>query len=180
MKKQLKQWTQIILIGSILTLAACSSHRTPPSEAAINEANSAYGAGAGGAQASGLGQESGFGEHGSGERILSKRTYYFEYDSYVVHTDDKPAILANADYLVSHPQAKIMLEGHTDPRGSREYNIGLGERRAKAVAAILTAKGVNPGQVRVVSYGAEKLASPGHTEADYQQDRRVVLVYLRR
>jgi len=178
---KLKKWGQVILVGiSILTLAACSSHRTPPNESAINEANSAYRTGAGGAHASGLGHESGFGEQGgSGERILSKRVYYFDYDSYIVHNEDKAAILANADYLVSHPRAKVMLEGHTDPRGSREYNIGLGERRAKAVADILTPKGVNPGQIRVVSYGAEKLAAAGHTESDYQQDRRVMLAYLK-
>jgi peptidoglycan-associated lipoprotein len=83
-------------------------------------------------------------------------------------------------YLLSHPLAKIILEGNTDPRGSREYNIGLGERRAKAVANIMLAKGVNPKQIRIVSYGAEKLAVPGHNEADYQLDRRVELVYLSR
>ena len=74
----------------------------------------------------------------------------------------------------------VLLEGHTDPRGSREYNIGLGERRAKAVAQVLTDKGVDPSQIRVVSYGAEKLATAGHSDSDYQLDRRVVLVYVQR
>jgi len=176
---KLKQWIRIILIsGSIMTLAACSSTRKPThDESAIDNANAAYNEGA---QSSGLGEESGFGDQASGGQMLSKRVYYFDFDSDVVHEADKPAIDANANYLLSHRNAKVMLEGHTDPRGSREYNIGLGERRAKAVAAILTAKGVNPAQVRIVSYGAEKLASPGHLEADFQQDRRVVLVYLRR
>lgn len=167
---------QIVLISSsILTLAACSSHKKPD-QSAINAANASY---SNGAEASGLGRESEFGEQG-GARSLSKRTYYFDYDNYVVREEDKPAILANANYLMSHHNAKIMLEGHTDPRGSREYNIGLGERRAKAVAALMTSKGVNPAQIRVVSYGAEKMASAGHSESDYQQDRRVVLVYLKR
>lgn len=173
---KLKQWIKVALIGaSIITLAACSTHKKRD-QSEINDANAAY---ADGTQASGLGEESGFGEEGSQDQ-LSKRVYYFDYDSNIVRSEDKAAIDANANYLIAHPNVKAMLEGHTDPRGSREYNIGLGERRAKSVAEILTAKGVNPAQVRVVSYGAEKLASPGRTEADFQQDRRVVLVYLKR
>jgi peptidoglycan-associated lipoprotein len=177
---KLNQWIQFILISSsIITLAACS-HKTPPNPSAVYEANSAY-HGNGKPEASGLGNESGFGDQGGGgERVLSKRVYYFDFDSNVVHEVDKPAIMANANYLSSRSKAQVMLEGHTDPRGSREYNIGLGERRAKAVAAILTAKGINPAQVRIVSYGAEKLASTGHNEDDYQQDRRVVLAFLKR
>lgn len=175
----LKKWMQVVLVGaSVLTLAACHSTHKSTDQSAIDGANSAYASD--GAHSSGLGSDSGFGDSGYGSRnMLSKRTYYFDYDSNVVHEQDKPAIMANADYLVAHPKMKIILEGHTDPRGSREYNIGLGERRAKAVAAILTAKGVGPSQIRIVSYGAEKLAVPGHTDADYQQDRRGVIIILK-
>lgn len=180
---KLKKWLQpILIVGSILTLAACSStHKKDQS--AINDANAAYSSND--AQASGLGEESRFGDqasaHGEGSgRSLSKRVYYFDYDSNMVKEGDKPAIDANGNYLSAHAQAKVLLEGHTDPRGSREYNIGLGERRAKAVAALLTTRGAMPGQIRIVSYGAEKLATPGHTEEDYRLDRRVVLVYVKR
>lgn len=170
---ELKKWIKVVLVGcGILTLAACSSHKRPD-QSAINAANASY---RNGAEASGLGDESEFGRSGRS----SSRVYYFDYDSYTVHDGDMPAISANANYLLSHHNAKVMLEGHTDPRGSREYNIGLGERRAKAVAAILTSKGVNPAQIRVVSYGAEKRNSAGRAESDFQQDRRVVLVYLKR
>src|SRR3990167_9125713 len=179
---KLMQWAKFALVSSsVVLLFACSSaHKRVNDQSAINDANASYAYQQ--AQTRGLGEESSFGDEGGGNgaRMLSKRTYYFDFDSDVVHGSDRPAIDANANYLLSHPRAKAMLEGHTDPRGSREYNIGLGERRAKAVAEILTAKGVRPAQVRIVSYGAEKLASPGHTEADYQQDRRVVLVYLQR
>jgi len=170
------RWIKTALVyGSILLLAACSSHRGG-NRSDVEAANASYGA-----EASGLGDESGFGDSGpTGSRELNKRTYYFDYDSNVVQEADKPAIYANASYLVSHPGVKIMLEGHTDPRGSREYNIGLGERRAKSVASLLLARGVSTSQISVVSYGAEKLASPGHSDADYQQDRRVVLVYMSR
>jgi peptidoglycan-associated lipoprotein len=170
-------WIKGILLGScIVALAACSHKK--PNQSAIDAANAAYGSD--GAQASGVGSESGFGDEAGGERILSNRVYYFDYDSNMVRDQDKPAISANANYLLAHPRAKVMLEGHTDPRGSREYNIGLGERRAKAVASILTAKGVSPAQIVVISYGAEKLAVAGRSESAYQQDRRVVLVYTKR
>ncbi|RDI41818.1 OmpA family protein [Aquicella lusitana] len=176
---KLKKWIQIILVSSsVITLAACSSkHKNAADNAAINDANNAYV----GAQSSGLGEESRFGDQaGGGQRASAERVYYFDFDSDVVREEYKPAIDRNADYLASHASAKIMVEGHTDPRGSREYNIGLGERRAKAVAEILTARGVNPAQIRIVSYGAEKLATPGRTEQDFQLDRRAVLVYLQR
>lgn len=173
---KLKKWIKVLLISSsVLTLAACHSARKPTDDSAVNDANAAYGA-----QASGYGDESSFGDRAGGTRTASKRVYYFDFDSNVVHDSDKPAIDANADRIAGNPSSKVMLEGHTDPRGSREYNIGLGERRAKAVADILTQRGVSPAQVRVVSYGAEKLASNGRTEADYQLDRRVVLVYPQR
>lgn len=177
-----KKWIKIVLvISSIFMLAAChKKQQQNMNMGSIEDANAAYDGSSRRAYSSGLGQEAAFGDYSQGDHITSKRVYYFDYDSYAVHDSDKPAILANANYLLSHPNAKVMLEGHTDPRGSREYNIGLGERRAKAVAAILTAKGVNPAQIRVVSYGAEKLAAYGHTEADFQKDRRVVLVYLKR
>jgi peptidoglycan-associated lipoprotein len=181
---QLKQWIRtILLITTIVTLTACHHARKPVDQASIDNANAAYQDDA--AQASGAGDEDAnfndqAGKKHSSNQSLSKKVYYFDFDSNVVRDSDKPAIEANADYVATHANAKVMLEGHTDPRGSREYNIGLGERRAKAVANVATATGVRPSQIRVVSYGAEKLASAGHSEADYQQDRRVVLVYLQR
>ena len=175
---KLKLWIKTALVcGSVLALTACSSMHKK-NQADVNDANAAYGSEA---QDSGVGQGSNFGDEAnmSGDQLLSKHVYYFDYDQSAIHDDDKPALAANAKYLMAHPRVKVLLEGHTDPRGSREYNIGLAERRAKAVAEFLQAKGVNSSQVRVISYGAEKLASSGHTEADYQQDRRVVIVYLK-
>ncbi len=174
----LRPWVKVILVGaSILSLAACSTGRKPVNKDAVNNENVAYND----AAASGVGDETRFGDQaGGGKRVASAgRVYYFDYDSNVVHENDVPAIAQNAEKVASN-SASAMVEGHTDPRGSREYNIGLGERRAKAVAQIMTEKGVSPKQLRVVSYGAEKPASPGRSEADYQQDRRAVLVYSQR
>jgi peptidoglycan-associated lipoprotein len=169
---KLKPWIKIVIVGaSLLTLAACSTGRK--SKDAVNGENSAY---SDASSTSGVGDETRFGDQAGGKRVAATgRVYYFDYDSNVVHDGDKPAIVQNATKIASSAST-AMVEGHTDPRGSREYNVGLGERRAKSVAQIMLAKGVDPKQLRVVSYGAEKPASPGTSEADYQQDRRVVLV----
>lgn len=175
---KLKTIAKVVLIGcSILALSSCSSTKhnngTGYDATGMNDMNTAAGA-----KASGLGQGQNYGdqEGGASARSLAKRTYYFDFNSYVVRESDKPAILANADYLVSHSRAKIILEGHTDPRGSREYNIALGEHRANAVLDMMKSRGVNPNQIRVVSYGSERPAVPGHSEQDFQLDRRVVIV----
>lgn len=165
----------LIIGGSILALCSCSAPKGNNSR----YANGAYGANGSGAESAGIGDDSSYSSENGGRRnLLMQRTYYFDFDQSAVHDEYKPAIYANADYLMAHPNSKIILEGHTDPRGSREYNVALGERRANAVAEILKDRGVNPSQIRVVSYGAERLATPGHTEEDFQQDRRAVIVRM--
>jgi peptidoglycan-associated lipoprotein len=172
---RLKKIAQVVLIScSILALGACSTAKKHGN-------SSSMGDGEGGAQTSGIEQGEGFGDEGGGSgQGLSKRTYYFDFNSFEIRQSDMSAIEANADYLVAHPNTKIILEGHTDPRGSREYNVALGEHRANAVLEVLKTRGVNPSQVRVVSYGAEQLAAPGHAEQDFQLDRRAVIVYVQR
>lgn len=108
---------------------------------------------------------------------LSKSTIYFMLDSSQVQSDFVPVIAAHAQYLVAHPDQRVVMEGHGDERGSREYNIGLGEQRAKSVAGMMKAQGVSEGQLQVVSYGEEKPAAAGHDEASWELNRRVELVY---
>lgn len=165
----------LAVAGSIAILSACSAPGTTKSSGSYQ--GSMNGHGASGAQTSGVSGDARFSDSVGPNALLAKRTYYFNYDSAEIQDQFKPAILANADYLIAHPHAKIVLEGHTDPRGSREYNVGLGERRANAVAQLMKSKGVNPTQIRVVSYGAERLAVSGRSEHDFQLDRRVVLVF---
>jgi len=171
---QLKKLAQLVLISAgLLTLGACASGVHDGDNPSVTDASAMDGS-----KTSGIGDNSGFDDQNGGAgHGLSQRTYYFDYDKSEVHDEDKPAIFANANYLVAHSSAKIILEGHTDPRGSREYNVALGERRANSVFELLKAKGVNPDQVRVVSYGAERLATQDRTEEGYRLDRRVVLVY---
>jgi peptidoglycan-associated lipoprotein len=102
---------------------------------------------------------------------------YFDYDSSEIRSGDVAIVAAHAAYLVKFPTARVRLEGHTDERGSREYNIGLGERRAQAVRRALLAQGVADAQVTTVSYGEERPASDGSDEAAYARNRRVEFVH---
>lgn len=110
---------------------------------------------------------------------LATRVFYFDYDSSEVKPADRPIIAAHAQYLASHPNVSVVVEGNTDERGSREYNIGLGERRAEAVRRLLLFQGATDKQIQTISYGEERPVALGHNEAAWKQNRRVELVYKR-
>ncbi|MGB4497158.1 MAG: peptidoglycan-associated lipoprotein Pal [Methylococcaceae bacterium] len=108
---------------------------------------------------------------------LSKRTIYFMLDSSQVQQDFVPVIAAHARYLLANPSQHVVLEGNGDERGSREYNIGLGEQRSKTVANMLKAQGVSESQLSIVSYGEEKPVAMGHDESSWELNRRVEITY---
>jgi len=109
--------------------------------------------------------------------ILAVRSFYFAFDRYNVNSKDYAIIRAHAQYLLQHPEKHVVIEGNTDVRGSREYNIALGQRRANAVKSMLRMQGVPKKQVRTVSYGAEKPIAYGDTETAYSLNRRDDLRY---
>ncbi|MDR3417706.1 MAG: peptidoglycan-associated lipoprotein Pal [Nevskia sp.] len=113
---------------------------------------------------------------GTGNADLSAHSVYFDFDK----SDIKPqgfGVITNwASYLTAHPTSKVRVEGNTDERGTREYNIGLGERRANAVVQALEAKGVSGTQLSVISYGKERPVALGHDESSWSQNRRADLV----
>jgi len=117
------------------------------------------------------------GEGSEAAALLSKRVVYFDFDSSTIHDQDRAIIEAHANYLSQHPTVKVTLEGHTDERGTREYNIGLGERRADAVKQMMVLMGVSPSQISTVSYGEERPAALGHDESAWHLNRRVEIVY---
>ncbi|MEQ6888088.1 peptidoglycan-associated lipoprotein Pal [Halomonas sp. CS7] len=110
-------------------------------------------------------------------RIPATRTIYFEYDSDTIRSEFEPVLTAHARFLRANPSATVILQGHTDERGTREYNLALGERRAGSVERYLNVQGVSPSQVEVVSYGEERPAARGANEQAYAQNRRVVFAY---
>ena len=108
---------------------------------------------------------------------LSVRIIYFEYDSTQISSDYRSAIEAHSLYLQQNPNTYITLEGHADERGSREYNLALGESRAKAVKQQMLLLGATSNQIRLVSYGEERPANDGHDDMSWQQNRRVEILY---
>jgi peptidoglycan-associated lipoprotein len=114
----------------------------------------------------------------SGE-LLSKRIVYFDLDRAEIRGDSQGVVAAHAAYLAKNPNQKVRLEGHADERGSREYNIGLGERRGQSVRRALALQGVAETQLSTVSYGEERPAAAGSDEQAYALNRRVEIVYLK-
>lgn len=108
---------------------------------------------------------------------LSKQVIYFELDSSQVKQDYVPVVAAHARYLAAHPNQHVILAGHADERGSSEYNIALGEQRAKAVERMMRSQGVTAGQLEIVSYGEEKPAVSGNDESAWQMNRRTEVGY---
>lgn len=168
-------------------LAGCSAHFAEKSPALASHQTS--GSSNSSAQAYGAGSASGYqtmasrsstsrnGIPANSLSAPSNQTYYFDFDSNDVHSSDVRAIDAQANYLASHPNAKVRLEGNTDNRGSREYNVGLGWRRDQSVEHYLTERGVSPKQIQMVSYGKEHPAAAGNTSQAWALNRRVNLIY---
>ncbi len=111
------------------------------------------------------------------DSLLSTKVIYFDLDSSDIKAESRDVIRAHAAYLAATPSAKVLLEGHGDERGTREYNLGLGERRAKSVRMLLTAEGAPSDQVAIISYGEERPASDVHDESGWSLNRRVEFIY---
>ena len=109
--------------------------------------------------------------------ILSNRSTHYPFDVSAVQEDDKPLVQAHAKYLGEHPERNVRLEGNCDERGSNEYNLALGQRRADGVKKMLLLGGAKAGQLKTVSYGEEKPKATGHDEASWKQNRRTDIVY---
>ena len=109
--------------------------------------------------------------------LLSKRVIYFDFDRAEIKAEFRDILRAHAGYLVANPRTRIVLEGHTDERGTREYNMGLGERRSNAVRSMLTLQGVASTQIETVSYGEERPVALGNDEESWRLNRRVEIVY---
>lgn len=109
--------------------------------------------------------------------FLAKRVVHFDYDSTELSNEDLQTLQAHAQFLVANANSRVALTGHTDERGTREYNMALGERRAKAVESFLITTGVSPNQLEAVSYGKEMPINAGHDENAWKENRRVEINY---
>jgi len=176
----------LIAAAMVAALAACSTQPPAPvdDQSAADAAAAAAKAGTttSGTATSGLsGTSTGTGAVNplrDPGNVLSKRSVYFEYDSFVVEDKYKAQIEAHSKYLIGNKSAKVTLQGHTDERGSREYNIALGQKRAEAVKRVMVLMGAQDVVIETVSYGKEKPKREGHDEAAWAENRRVDIVYF--
>ena len=177
MNKKRLSW--LAMIAAALLFAGCSSTGTREEGAAASDKAGAQVVEGGGAQTAGATQGGAWQGNPLDDpnSLLSRRKVYFDFDKSDIKPEYVDVLRAHAEYLASHPQAKVTIEGHCDERGSREYNIGLGERRANAVKRFLEAEGVDPAQLNTISYGEERPEVLGHNEAAWSKNRRAVLVY---
>jgi peptidoglycan-associated lipoprotein len=114
------------------------------------------------------------------ESLLSKRVIYFDFDKSEVKSEYRFIVAAHAAYVAAHGSARVTLEGHADERGTREYNLGLGERRGNSISGLLSAAGARGGQLNTVSYGEERPVCRVSDENCWRQNRRVEIVYTAR
>jgi peptidoglycan-associated lipoprotein len=164
----------LMLALPVIAVAACSSHKN-------NNNDQTSGMGDGSANGS-MGMNSGNMSSDEQARLqmqeLQKNNIvYFGLDKYDIQSEFAQMLDAHATFLRNNPSYKVTVEGHADERGTPEYNIALGERRASAVKMYLQGKGVSADQISIVSYGKEKPAVLGHDESAYAKNRRAVLVY---
>lgn len=108
---------------------------------------------------------------------LSQRVLYFDLDSSQIKDEDREMITTHAEFIAAHSEITIVLEGHADERGSREYNIALGEKRAKSIMQIMTLQGVAESQIQVISFGEERPVALGHDASAWNLNRRVEILY---
>ena len=114
------------------------------------------------------------------ESLLSKRVIYFDFDKSEVKSEYRSIVAAHAAYIASHGSARVTLEGHADERGTREYNLGLGERRGNSISGLLSAAGAMGRQLNTVSYGEERPVCRVSDENGWWQNRRVEIIYTAR
>ena len=172
----MSQYKLVILALTAITLAGCGSKDTIPDPEANETVDGA----------SDTGEYGSGGGLGDGEDVPYEpiedieelsNVIYFDYDSSELRAEDTEIVARHARQLGMNADMSVRLEGHGDERGSREYNIGLGERRAQTVRRLLLIQGASASQVATVSFGEERPAVEGSTEAAYSQNRRVEITY---
>lgn len=171
-----KIYTWAVLLLAVSLFTGCSSTGTKDGgmDAASVEERGSGDAATTGAQGAGRWSGSALDDPDS---PLYAKTIYFDFDQYVIRSEFIPTLKAHADYLNANSQVSLTIEGHCDERGSREYNIGLGERRANAVQRFMEAEGVSSSQLTNLSYGEERPEDLGHNEAAWAKNRRAMLSY---
>lgn len=165
----------LVVLVTVIFLSSCSKKDVIEGDAAINP--SGLEAGSGAAVDGAPPVSSGYaGDAGTPSTELA--TIYFAYDSYSLTSEARASLKSNADWLKANPNGRVQIEGHCDERGTNEYNMALGDRRANAVRGYLTKMGVEKSRIDTISYGEERPSDVGHDEAAWSRNRRAVFVVL--
>lgn len=172
----------LLLIFSVAFLAACEGTTGTTKDDSTLSSSGSSSSSSDGATTSATGSGSSWAGHPLDDPngLLAKRTVYFNFDESVIIESDRPILEAHAQYLSKNPGASVTLEGHTDERGTREYNLALGEQRAISVRQFMSLMGAAGQQMRTLSYGEERPAALGSNEEAWALNRRVVIVYRNR
>ena len=171
------------LLAATLVFTGCASRKPAAEITAGNTPNSATTVSTDGLSedaalnAQNLAGASAKGVTEANKAFLAKRVVHFDYDSSELSNEDYQTLQAHAQFLMANANSRVALTGHTDERGTREYNMALGERRAKAVESFLITTGVSPNQLEAVSYGKEMPINAGHDENAWKENRRVEINY---
>ncbi len=171
---KLKMVKLIPVLAAVITLAGCSSIPGFGGDQDEDDGAPVAEAGTAGAIEDGAWTGSPLDDPNS---LLSTRVIYYGYDVSEIQADYQDVVAAHGSYLAANPEVRVTVEGHADERGSREYNIALGERRAVAVKRLLLAQGASERQITTISYGEERPADIATNDASWASNRRVELAY---
>lgn len=168
----MRKTTQALLAGlTLLAVTGCAKNRAPAELPPVEDSyNNGQGTGGGVGGAAVPGSQADF------VASVQSDTIHFALDSYAVQDSDRAILQSQAQWLQRYPNVRVTLEGHADERGTREYNLALGERRANAARNYLVSLGINPSRISVMSYGKERPVALGSDEASWAQNRRAVTV----
>lgn len=185
----MKNIKKLLLAASIAALlSACTEDVVKPDDAApvddaTDSANTSGNNGMAMPEGTPIPSDVSSGTGGAAEQLndpnspLSVKVFYFDYDSSELSVEDQNILTEHARFLAENPSISLVLEGHADERGSREYNLALGERRAQAIERTMSLQGAAKGQLQVISFGEERPVGMEHDEASWRINRRVELLY---
>ena len=162
----------IIGLGFIIALSSCSKKEVVSDEPLMNPSDTSGGT---------MGDGAAVGSGNAGEAGMASselQTVYFAFDSYALNSDTRSQLKQNLNWLKSNPTAKVQIEGHCDEKGTVEYNMALGDRRANSVKSFLVKAGIDKSRIDTISYGKERPADSGHDESAWSKNRRAVFVLL--
>lgn len=179
MAKQSKQYFKVgIMVISLFALAACSSTSDMEQDSDMDNASSSSANGSGSSASTTAGSDSGqlTQDQIRAQNALRETVFYFDFDIAEFKQADRDTLTYHARDLAANPGKRVRLEGHADERGTREYNLALGERRGNGILNYLIVNGAARSQIEVVSYGEERPAQNGQSEQAYNRNRRVEIV----